>query len=140
MGVARTLTRAGVSAEQALEMAAALARDSLHPVSRSLYESWRQAQQAAGQANAAALLPSLLDVQESMGQGVCGRWPHVALWAGSGLVRLGSASYCGVAPPSTQRPHACLSDDAGWLATFELQEQVRDEARAFHLCHFVLPD
>ena len=128
MRVERTLTRAGIGAEQALEMAAALARYSLHPVSRSLYESWRQARQEAGEDTAEALLPSLLEVRETMGQGVCGRWPHVALWASAGLVRLGSASYCGAAPQSAHVLHACLSDDHGWLATFELQEQVREEA------------
>jgi P-type Cu2+ transporter len=30
----------------------------------------------------------------------------------------------------TGAPHVCLADDAGWLATFELQEGLREDAAA----------
>ena len=44
--------------------------------------------------------------------------------------RLGSARFCGVELPDTDALHACLRDDQGWLATFELQEDLRPDARA----------
>ena len=31
-------------------------------------------------------------------------------------------------PPATDALHACLSDDQGWVATFELQEDLRSDA------------
>ena len=44
--------------------------------------------------------------------------------------RLGSALFCGIVTPVTQALHACLSDEKGWVATFELQEELRPDARA----------
>jgi Cu2+-exporting ATPase len=43
-------------------------------------------------------------------------------------LRLGSAAFCGL--PSTQQEvlQACLSDEDGWLATFEFSEALRSEA------------
>jgi Cu2+-exporting ATPase len=43
-------------------------------------------------------------------------------------LRLGSADFCGL--PSTQQEvlQACLSDEDGWLATFEFSEALRSEA------------
>lgn len=112
-------TRECVSRDDALAMAGALARHSLHPVSRALTaadqhplaQEWR-----AGQ------------VREIAGQGVAAcltRMPEVE----PGLeVRLGSAGFCGVDQPVTDALHACLSDEQGWIATFELQEDLRTDA------------
>jgi Cu2+-exporting ATPase len=111
-------TRQGVSREEALAMAAALAMHSLHPVSRALA--------AAGQG---AGVYAVLDARETAGQGVSGR-----LSAGQAapvvMARLGSAGFCNVDSPATQALHACLSDDEGWVATFELQEDLRPDAWA----------
>ena len=116
-------TRDGVSKEEVLAMAAALAKHSLHPVSRALA--------AAGQGDA---LPHRTwgahDAQETAGQGVSGRLFMMGSHAPAVSARLGSARFCGVELPDTDALHACLSDDQGWLATFELQEDLRPDARA----------
>lgn len=111
-------TRGDVSHDQALGMAAALAQNSLHPVSRALLAA----------ALARGVLPcDAQDVKETAGQGVSGqvtRSGHVAAQA----VYLGSARFCRMDMPAPQMPHAFMSDGQGWLATFELDEAVRKDA------------
>jgi len=112
-------TRAGVSEAQALAMAMALAQQSLHPVSRALV--------AAGQGRAVAAWRAQA-VQEVAGQGLYGQ----LACDGSNEahpVRLGSTVFCGVTNAVPAGPHACLSDAQGWLATFELGEDIRADAR-----------
>ena len=46
----------------------------------------------------------------------------------SRLLRLGSAEFCAVAVEPVERLTVYLSDDKGWLATFELEEALRDDA------------
>ncbi|MEP6589364.1 MAG: cation-translocating P-type ATPase [Polaromonas sp.] len=116
-------TRQGVSSEDALAMAAALAQHSLHPVSRALAAAGR----GDGLRHGAWMAQ---EVQETAGQGVSGRLclgdiPTSAVWA-----RLGSARFCDVDRPATDALHACLSDDQGWVATFEMQEDLRPDAKA----------
>lgn len=115
-------TREGVTSDQALQMAAALAAHSLHPVSRALHR-------------AAANMPVAADAQwlcntvtETPGAGLEGdvrpdRGPALKL-------RLGAASFCRV--PAQQSDSLCvyLSDEQGWLATFALQEALRPQATA----------
>ena len=111
-------TRAGVSEAQALAMAMALAQQSLHPVSRALV--------AAGQGRAVAAWRAQA-VQEVAGQGLYGQ----LACDGSDEahpVRLGSTAFCGVTNAVPAGPHACLSDAQGWLATFELGEDIRADA------------
>ena len=115
-------TRDGVAPAQALAMAAALARHSLHPVSRAL-AAVRRADappSALWQADA---------VEETAGQGVSGR---LSLAGGGAVVlaRLGSAVFCGVEQPASEALQACLSDEQGWIATFSLCEDLRADARA----------
>ncbi len=98
--------------------AAALAAQSLHPVSRALAE--------AGPADP---LP-VAAVREWPGQGLEGV-PQAGPLAGRRL-RLGSAAFCG-APQATTRPgaggpQAHLADESGWLATFDLDEALRPDA------------
>jgi Cu2+-exporting ATPase len=45
-------------------------------------------------------------------------------------LRLGSAAFCGLPPSQGDVLQACLSDQAGWLATFEFAETPREEAAA----------
>ena len=116
-------TRRGVSREQALAMAAALAQHSLHPVSRALVAAW-QGEAPRPDAWAAHA------VQESAGQGLSGRLARTGKMAVGVPARLGSARFCGVDRPATDLLHACLSDDQGWLATFELGEDLRADAQA----------
>ena len=115
-------TRKGISSEEALAMAAALAKDSLHPVSRALA--------AAGQSDVEHGAWTVQDARETAGQGVSGRLCGAGNAASSVTARLGSARFCDVDPPATPALHACLSDDKGWVATFELQEDLRPDAHA----------
>jgi len=124
-------TRAGVSRFQALSWAGALARHSLHPVSRAL---WSAARHEAGQLDALPALEALqvIDLQERPGQGVLAHWPHNPAFTDvpKGWVRLGSAEFCNVAPDAEQVLQAVLADEDGWLATFRFQEDIRDDALA----------
>ena len=117
MVVASTQVRDGVAGAQALAMAAALARHSHHPVSKALVA-------------AAAALPqwSADSVTEVAGRGVGGN-----VWSGDRRtvpvdLRLGSADFCAIERSGSDSPTAYLSDHHGWLATFELQEDVRPDA------------
>ena len=68
---------------------------------------------------------------------------HLAEVAGQGMqalradgtrVRLGSSAFCGVddvgSPDASESSRVHLSDEQGWLASFELQEGLRDDAQA----------
>ncbi len=116
-------TRGGVSREDALAMAAALARHSLHPVSRALVAAWERVAPGPEVWVAEA-------VQESAGQGLSARLVSTDKRAAGVSARLGSARFCGVDRPATDSLHACLSDDKGWVATFELREDLRPDAPA----------
>ena len=116
-------TRGGVSRQEALAMAAALARHSLHPVSRALVAAWER--EAPGPDAWAAEI-----VQESAGQGLSGCLVSSGQLAAGKSARLGSARFCGVDRPATDLLHACLSDEQGWVATFELREELRADAQA----------
>lgn len=119
MALESTQVREGMSAEQALAMAEALAQHSLHPVSRAILA-------AAGE-SVRALQWVATDVTEVAGSGL------------SGLVsqgnkdqplamRLGSPMFCGIDSLPTSTLQVCLSDETGWVATFILDENVRADA------------
>lgn len=112
-------TRDGTTHAEAVAMASALAQHSLHPVSRALV--------------AAAGLDSrgparLADVRERAGQGLEGRLGSPGLSEGTGLLRLGSASFCGVKALPAERLQVYLADESGWIARFEFDEGVRPDA------------
>ncbi len=110
--------RSGMLVQQVQAMAAALARHSLHPVSRAL-----AATSATSWVCDAAV--------ETAGQGVAG-----SVYAAGGIggfgqaatLRLGSAQFCGVAAQPTSALSAYVADAQGWLATLSFQEDVRPEA------------
>ena len=115
-------TRKGVTDSHALQWAAALADHSLHPVSRALVKAQSPNKPALWQ---------LENIQEFSGQGVQATLRmQQELGLGHAELRLGSARFCGL--PSTKEDvlHACLSDQDGWLATFEFIETPRAEAQA----------
>ena len=116
-----TTTREGVLPEQALAWAAALANHSLHPVSRSLVRALGEKTQNLG---------ALENIQEFAGQGVQATWRPTPTDSGRKELRLGSAAFCGLPPSQGDVLHACLSDQDGWLATFEFAETPRAEAAA----------
>ena len=119
--LAEVHTREGVSRVDALAMAGALAQHSLHPVSRALAaaDEQRLAQDQVWSAG---------QVRETAGQGVAACLTAMSAQQPALSVRLGSARFCGVPPPATAALHACLSDEEGWIATFELQEDLRSDA------------
>jgi Cu2+-exporting ATPase len=117
-----TQTRVGVSAEAALRLAAALAQHSLHPVSKALLA-------AAG--GSEALHAWEVDaVSEVAGQGVSAQVTLKGDSQSTRELRLGSATFCGVDARPGAALQAHLSDQGGWVATFELLEDVRPDARA----------
>ena len=121
MVLGATQTRAGVSANDALRFAAALAQHSLHPVSRALLA-------AAG--GAERLQELQVDaVCETAGQGVSARVSTKTTAGAPAELRLGSAVFCGVDVQPSQALQAHLSDRDGWMATFELLEDVRPDAK-----------
>ncbi len=117
-------TRAGLEMTQALAMASGLAEHSLHPLSRAIVRC--ASQQLAGTSQRWRAVA----VSESVGQGLEGR---VAIGdsIGHGVVlRLGSARFCDVVSGSTDAAQVFLSDEHGWLGTFEFHEQLRGDASA----------
>lgn len=107
--------RDGVAREQVLALAASLAQGSLHPVSKAIVE-------AARQQSVTPTRPTG-EVTEQAGQGMA------ATFERHGHVRLGSAAWTGVVTVGTSDgPRAYLSDEQGWLATFETEEQLREDA------------
>ncbi len=125
--IVHTHTRAGVGAEQALLWASSLARHSLHPVSRAL---WASARRQAALAHRLPALETLVahDVMEQTGQGLQG----VLTQAGQDALqlRLGSAVFCAAPAFGGAHLQVSLADAQGWIATFELAEEVRSEAFA----------
>jgi Cu2+-exporting ATPase len=116
-----TRVREGVPVERALAMAAALAQHSLHPVSRALV--------AAASGAGTPFQWETDAVAEVAGRGVSGRVWCDGVGAPPADMRLGSADFCGVKGPQAGSLQACLSDQLGWLATFELHEDVRPDAQ-----------
>jgi P-type Cu2+ transporter len=127
MVLASIQVRDGVPTEYALDMAAALARYSLHPVSKALV--------AASNTERAKRWHAEL-VKEVAGSGVSGK-----VWQGDlsrkdsdsvSDVSLGSAEFCAVSASKTEAKtetlRSFLSDEQGWLATFEFDEDVRSDA------------
>jgi Cu2+-exporting ATPase len=107
-------TREGLTRGQALAWGAALARQSLHPLSRALVKA---------AATVAREAMPVEDAREHSGLGLTGKVDGRAL-------RLGSPAHCGVPAQAVFGPHAMLSDEQGWLATFEFGEEIRPDARA----------
>lgn len=118
-------TRNGVSDAQALDWAGGLARHSLHPVSRALWSEARRRAEAAGRLHDLEALAAH-DVSELAGQGVQGVLTQSGL--GPQALRLGSAVFCAAPSRAGHHLQVSLADASGWLASFELAEQVRPEA------------
>ncbi|MGZ5180961.1 MAG: heavy metal translocating P-type ATPase [Ramlibacter sp.] len=108
-------TRDGVDGQEALRWAAALARHSLHPLSRAL-----AAAPGAGDLQAA-------DVQECAGQGLRGTVHSDGAPLG---LRLGSGALCEAPVALADLAQVHLADARGWLAGFTFEEHLRDEAPA----------
>lgn len=108
--ISKITTASGFSPDQAQQLAASLARDSLHPVSRALLGAWGDKE-----------LVSVTDVKEISGSGLSGNTPL-------GFVRLGSARHCEIPLSNNDVMQVHLSNAQGWLATFDIQEEIRTDA------------
>ena len=123
MVLASIQVRDGAQTDQVLDMAAALAHYSLHPVSKALVAATK-----SEHAN-----PWCADqVHEVAGRGVSGK-----VWQGddsdsASEIALGSAEFCAVESIKTEVKteilRSFLRDEQGWLATFEFHEDVRSDA------------
>jgi P-type Cu2+ transporter len=117
MALVATRVRAGADPREALALASALARHSLHPASRAI-------------ARAAQIDEwTVTQVTEVPGCGVQG---FVMDGGRARELRLGSASFA-AAPESARAGDGLqvhLTDEQGWLATFELDEAMRSDAAA----------
>jgi Cu2+-exporting ATPase len=114
--------REDVDAVQALQWAAALARHSLHPVSRALVAAAEQAQLQRPQ-------QPLEQVREHRGQGLQGELVAAAGVQGRTL-RLGRAQFCGLEPSDSEQVQVYLADEQGPIARFDLDEVLREGAQA----------
>jgi Cu2+-exporting ATPase len=118
----RVHCRQGLSADDALEWAAALAANSLHPASRALVNAWNaRSRPASGW--------ELVNATEHAGQGIAGdaRRKGDAKERARSL-RLGSADFCGAPPSPSAAAQVHLADQTGWLASFTLVEDLRADA------------
>jgi P-type Cu2+ transporter len=123
--VVRIHTRESVCEAQALDLAGALARHSLHPVSRALWSMARRQAEAEGRWLDLEAR-TMHNVGEQAGQGVQGTWRCPG--QDDMLFRLGSAAFCAAPPRASQHLQVSLADASGWMATFELAEEIRPEA------------
>jgi Cu2+-exporting ATPase len=121
MVLSRIEVRSDSTSEQALIFASALAQHSLHPVSKAIYSSAN-----FRKLNVPEYEPK--DITEKIGQGISGFLLNDAVSPGFKKYRLGSADFCEVQQNKSDFLQVYLSDDDGWLATFELQEDVRSDA------------
>jgi len=112
----------GVDPQQALAMAAALAQQSLHPASRALLLAAEQ-RGLLGHWQA-------MEIVELPGRGLRASVAAKGEASRVTAVRLGSAELCGVTQVASDVLQVHLSDDHRWLATFELQEDIRADAAA----------
>ena len=114
MALVRVEARADVGETLALQLAAALAAQSLHPVARAI-----------ASAPGAAGLPPANGVQECAGRGLQGT---VQVGLDVRVLRLGSADFCDAPLDAASTARVHLADASGWLAAFFVEEQVRDDA------------
>ena len=120
MVLGQTTVRTGESEARVLAMAAALARHSLHPASKAV---WSAAH--AGGCSSGWLAEQVV---EQAGLGVTGLVRLAGVSASGTPLRLGSAEFCGMPGAASATLKVHLSDDQGWLASFELQEDIRPDA------------
>jgi P-type Cu2+ transporter len=119
LALAEVQVFAGVARAHALELAAALAQDSLHPIARAIVQ--------AAHVEGVAARRHMHDVREHAGAGMS------ATGAQGHTYRLGSARWCGVGAleqTHNDSPHCYLAQDGQVIARFVLAERLRPGAKA----------
>ena len=117
--ITNTWTADGANPADALQLAAALARHSLHPLSRAVVRASEEA--------VAARVVEAVDVHEEIGQGLQGQLGPLGE-----TYRLGSATFC--SPKDKGIPEEALvcqvhlCTEHTWLASWQLSEDVRPDA------------
>jgi Cu2+-exporting ATPase len=102
-------------APEVWRLVAQLTADSLHPVSQTLH--------AHALTHCVPEAPQVpIRVTEVIGAGLVGEMDQGRTW------RLGHAKFCGV-PPSNHEKQVYFCDNEGLLASFELQEELRPQAK-----------
>ncbi len=123
MAVCKVEHRDGVSQARAVAIGSALAQHSAHPLSRSLVQFSKQVQRLDADASSV----QLTSVKETIGFGVSGLLHDPATQAKTSA-RLGSANFCEVQAQACANSVVYLADEMGWLASFEFDQLLRDDA------------
>lgn len=125
--------KSGLSESNVLELAATIAQHSLHPISRAICNHHKYL-------STTQKLPpqyhlEIDDVQEASGAGVSAVIKTLSAYNPdsdtalvNGMLKLGSADFCGVTQTGPQIQQVFLADAHGWLATFTLQESIKHHA------------
>lgn len=120
IAIEKISTRQGVSHSEALSLAASLAKNSFHPLSRCLYTNSSQ-------------VYNVRNWEEEVGRGVKA-FISERLESGNvynSFLRLGSAQFCDLAVqeqfPGKSWVH--LTDENGWIASFALSQTYREDAK-----------
>lgn len=125
MALKQVSARQGLDSVEAQAMAAALAVHSLHPVSNALVAA---ANDRSGYA--------FFDVTEQAGSGLAGNFDVGGSNSEVRHVRLGSATWCGMTDVGAETMSSGfdrvvhMTDDEGWVASFELSEDLRPDAKS----------
>lgn len=124
MTVGQITTQENISKPEALQIAAAIAQHSLHPVSRALVVAIKN-QAGTG------ILTQITNVQEASGSGLMAD-------SVNGKLKLGSAQFCGLEGSLGQNvsnemtlndaSSVHLVSEKGWMASFEIVEAVKSDA------------
>ncbi len=115
MTVGKISTVDNLPHDEALQIAAAMAIHSLHPVSRAISNAVQTSEKIPA---------NIQNVQEITGAGLIAD-------SSLGKLKLGSATFCGMETnqdPSTQTSNVYLANEKGWLASFEIVEAIKPEA------------
>lgn len=117
MTVGKITTDGSLTEAQALQYAGAMAKHSLHPVSRALTEA----------AKKESIDDTLVKhVQEVSGSGLTGD-------SSLGRLKLGNAQYCQLQEVAIEKnsvSNVHLVSETGWLASFEIVESIKPDAAA----------
>ncbi|MDO9399324.1 MAG: cation-translocating P-type ATPase [bacterium] len=118
--------KSGITEANALEMAAAIAQHSMHPISRALLSAYQQSLLQHDLPKNPSI--ELTDIHEEVGAGISAKFNNHALYSGG--LALGSAKFCTddshVIPVADKHyQQVFLANDDGWLATFNLQEAIK---------------